>query len=443
MPQRCWRNAAWPPRFGTDLTEDSQTTPAERKRAFSLLFLCLVVVGIGNSLLFAILPPIARQLGIAEVYVGLVYTLAATLVIVTSPIWGKVSDRIGRKPVVVLGLATYCVSMTGMAVFVSLGLAGTISAGATIVLLMLSRSLFGGIGSATGPAAQAYVADRTSTQARTEALAGMTAAIGLGAAIGPGVAAWLGAKLGLVAPLAIVAGLAATAATASWFLIPERTPPQQTGARPGVLRTFAYALDGRVSPFLIFGVAIWIVQAVTLQTLNFFVMDTLEVEGVDATQLAGTVLMSGALAMLISQLVIIPRLHASPRTLMIAGACLAFGANLLLAISHTYGEIVFAFVVSGLGIGLSRPGMAGGASVAVSPSEQGAVAGLVNSCAGVGFLSAPVIGLLVYQTFGPSVPYWINVAILAAAGVYAALSPRIKAVSNAASMPPEETHDPL
>ena len=56
----------------------TQTTPAQRKRAFTLLFCCLMVTGIGNSMLFAILPPIARRLDIAEVFVGLVYTLAAT-----------------------------------------------------------------------------------------------------------------------------------------------------------------------------------------------------------------------------------------------------------------------------------------------------------------------------------------------------------------------------
>ena len=401
-----------------------------------------MVTGIGNSMLFAILPPIARRLDIAEVFVGLVYTLAATLFILTSPLWGRLSDRAGRRPVIVMGLTAYMVSMGLIAVVVSLGLSGIISAGATIVLLILSRSLSGGLGSASGPAAQAYVADRTTTQTRVEALAALTAAIGMGAAVGPGVAAWMGGRLGLISPLIAISVIAGGMAVAVWFMLPERTPPQQTGARSSAFSSFGYALDPRVSPFLIFGVGVWIVQAVTLQTINFYVMDTLEVDGVQATQLAGAVLMGGALAMLISQLVLIPRIKASPRTLMLLGAGIAFFANIFLALAGSFGEIFFAFVVSGLGIGLSRPGMAGGASIAVSPSEQGAVAGLVNSTAGVGFLSAPFIGLLVYQTFGPSVPFWINAGVIAGVGVYAWFSPRIKSVSAAATPEIEDAHDP-
>lgn len=401
-----------------------------------------MVTGIGNSMLFAILPPIARRLDIAEVFVGLVYTLAATLFILTSPLWGRLSDRAGRRPVIVMGLTAYMVSMGLIAVVVSLGLSGIISAGATIVLLILSRSLSGGLGSASGPAAQAYVADRTTTQTRVEALAALTAAIGMGAAVGPGVAAWMGGRLGLISPLIAISVIAGGMAVAVWFMLPERTPPQQTGARSSAFSSFGYALDPRVSPFLIFGVGVWIVQAVTLQTINFYVMDTLEVDGVQATQLAGAVLMGGALAMLISQLVLIPRIKASPRTLMLLGAGIALFANIFLALAGSFGEIFFAFVVSGLGIGLSRPGMAGGASIAVSPSEQGAVAGMVNSTAGVGFLSAPFIGLLVYQTLGPSVPFWINVGVIAGVGVYAWFSPRIKSVSAAAIPEIEDAHDP-
>jgi len=438
-----WRRLArrFAPPSG-DADAERRTTPEERRRAFALLFGCLMVTGIGNSMLFAILPPVARSLGIAEVFVGMVYTLAATLFILTSPIWGRISDRFGRRPIIIMGLTAYMVSMAGIALVVALGLSGVISAAATIVLLMLSRSLFGGLGSASGPAAQAYVADRTTRQQRTEALAALTAAFGLGAAIGPGVAAWLGGRLGLVAPLIAVSALAGLMAVTVRFVLPERTPPQQTGARPGAFSSFSYVLDPRVSPFLLYGVGIWIVQAVSLQTINFFVMDALGIDGVEATQLGGSVLMGGALAMLIAQLVLIPRLHATPRTLMLLGAGVAFVANVLLALATSYGEIFFAFVLSGIGIGLSRPGMAGGASVAVTPSEQGAVAGLVNSTAGVGFLAAPITGLLVYQAFGPAVPYWINVGVLAAALAYAFVSPRIKSASALVLPGAEETHDP-
>lgn len=86
------------------------SSPQARRRAFRLLFVCLMATGIGNSMLFAILPPLARQLEVAEVYVGAIYTLSALLFLTMSPVWGALSDRVGRRPLIVFGLASFAVS---------------------------------------------------------------------------------------------------------------------------------------------------------------------------------------------------------------------------------------------------------------------------------------------------------------------------------------------
>lgn len=88
----------------------NQQTRADRRGAFRLLFICLMAVGVGNSMLFAILPPLARDIGIDEIYVGAIYTLSALMYLTMSPVWGGLSDQYGRRPLVIFGLATYAAS---------------------------------------------------------------------------------------------------------------------------------------------------------------------------------------------------------------------------------------------------------------------------------------------------------------------------------------------
>jgi MFS family permease len=76
------------------------SSATERRQAFRLLFLCLMATGIGNNMLFAILPPLARGLAVPEYWVGAIYTVSAVLFMTMTPIWGALSDRRGRRQAV-------------------------------------------------------------------------------------------------------------------------------------------------------------------------------------------------------------------------------------------------------------------------------------------------------------------------------------------------------
>jgi len=207
----------------------SSTTPEQRRRAFAVLFACLMTTGVGNSMTFAVLPPLARQIAMPDLWVGYIYTVSATLFLIMSQVWGVVSDRTGRRPVILMGLCAFSVTMVVLAIGVHLGLSGALSAVWVFVILAAARAVFGAFGSASGPAATAYVADRTTPGERTEALAALTAAFGFGAAIGPGFAAWMTPRFGLSSPLMATALLAAIAAVAVRLYLPERTPPREIG----------------------------------------------------------------------------------------------------------------------------------------------------------------------------------------------------------------------
>lgn len=399
--------------------------PIGLSRQFGLLFLCLLVIGAGNSMLLAVAPPLVRELGLTDSTVGWIFSLSALLWVFASPYWGRLSDRTGRKPVAALGLAAYAVSMSLFALMVVLGLNGVLAGLWLFLALMFSRAIFGAFGSATPPAAQAYIADRTSLSERTQKLASLQASFALGQAFGPALCAALAAWLGLVFPIGLVAVLAAVAAYVIWRFLREDTPPKTERQAHEWRETFTLLGDARVSGFLIYGFLLSIVAGVTVQVFGLFTMDRLGVSGEQGAEYAAAGFMTHALALLATQTALLPRLTLSPRGLMVWGAgLLIFGVGIQIA-APSLGALMVAQAVQGLGFGLARPGFTGGASIAVRPDEQGAAAGLVTAANGAGFVLSPLLGGVVYERVSITAPLYILIVLLGAMTAFALLSKRL------------------
>ncbi|HWU81819.1 MAG TPA: MFS transporter, partial [Caulobacter sp.] len=132
----------------------SGETPEARanRGAFAILFGVSVATAMGNTGMLSVLPAIGRQIGIPDALVAGIFSLSAVLWAVTSPFWARQSDLRGRKPLILLGLAGFCVSMTLCAIVVSAGLRHLAPPMVIFGLFLLSRALFGGFGSAANPA---------------------------------------------------------------------------------------------------------------------------------------------------------------------------------------------------------------------------------------------------------------------------------------------------
>ncbi len=415
----------------------SPTGPAERRQAFRLLFLCLMATGIGNNMLFAILPPLARGLAVPEYWVGAIYTVSAVLFMTMTPIWGALSDRRGRKPFIVFGLSAFACSTLIFAAAAWAGEEGWVPPLAAIFAMALARTLFGGLGSATNPSAQAYVADRTSPSERTEALAGLTAAFGLGAVIGPTLAATLVELVGVPVFMVIVSATVFAGAAAVWFKLPEQSPPKQQNRPINPFKQFAFGADPRIFAFVVYGCLTWIVQSLSLSTLAFFIMDSLGLDESEGLQMSAIALAAGAGALIVAQLIVIPALKASPRILMSLGAFLTVGGFALMIAAPNYAGIVTAYLLISFAFGLSRSGFTGGASIAVEPEEQGRAAGLTTATAGLGFILGPVGGLFMYNQLGHVVPYYVAAVLSLVALALAWLHPQIRRVQNFVEIKPE------
>jgi len=417
-----------------------QRAPIGRNRQFNLLFMCLLIIGAGNSMLLAVAPPLVRELGLADSSVGWIFSLSALLWVFCSPYWGRQSDRLGRKPIVALGLAAYAVSMGAFGVIVMLGQGAVITGFSLFMALILARGIFGAFGSASSPAAQAYIADRTSIYERTEQLAGLTAAFALGQAFGPAICAALAAWLGLVFPIWLIAALAALAAFSILRFLPENTPPKRERPRGQWRESLALIGDKRLSAYLIYGFALSMVAGVTVQVFGLFTMDRLGVAGERGAELTAAGFMVNALALLATQMAILPRLKMGPRALMAWGAgLLGLGVAMQIA-APSLGMLLVSQAAQGLGAGLARPGFTGGASVAVRADEQGAAAGLVVATNGAGFVFSPLIGGVAYERLGMNAPLFITVALLAGMLAFTLMSRRLRnpVLDGGASDDPEE-----
>ncbi len=371
-----------------------------------LLFTALISVGMGQSLMFALLPPVARSMGLSEIQVGAIFAVSAVLWVVFSPYWGQRSDVWGRRPVILMGLLGYAVSMAAFGLVVQANLAGWLSLLPAYAAMILARSVFGFFGSATVPAAQAYVADRTSVEERASQIALQGAGFGLGVTIGPGAVSLL-LVFGLLTPFYVVAALGVLSALWVGLRLPEQRSPE---AGRGPLPRRMSPRDPRVLPLLLIGIALGICQSTTMQTVGFYAIDVLGMPVAESARWVGFALMGTAAAGLFVQLVVIRLLKPSPWTLMGAGGAVGLAGFTLMIVGNSYPALFLAMVLLGLSFGLVRPGTVAGASLAVEWNEQGAVAGLMNTTGAIGVMLAPFVGMSLYQ-FMPRAPYLLNLVL--------------------------------
>lgn len=382
-----------------------------RKSAFMLLFLVMVLVGLANSSLFVILPLLVEHLGLGEIYVGMIYVGSALMYMLCSPLWGWRADHKGRKPVLLFGIFGNTLSQFSMALAAGWVMADKVGGLLAIFLLASARFLYGSLGSAMQPAAQGYVADRSERHERTLMMSLLAAGMGFGASFGPPLAAFLVTNVSATFVLWLMAGLSIVLFIAISFAMPEHQCPEWHG----VTGRQMLGLIGheRLRSLLLIGAMSWMAQGVFLQTAAFFVSDRLHLSAQAATPKVGTILGLGALCVLGVQFLLIPFWKPAPRTLLITGLGFAVTGAAIMVFAPALTWIMAAVVISSTGFGMIRPGLSGAASLRMSSKEQGGAAGLITATAGAGFVLAPTFGLSIYHVAGPAATYvFLSVVLL-------------------------------
>jgi MFS family permease len=413
---------------------DDDTTPAQAVGApppFGLLFLVMLTIAAGNTALQSVLPAIGRSLQVPDSAVAAAFSVSALVWVIAAPRWARRSDRQGRRRMVLLGLFGFCSSVFFCGVFLAAGILGWLAPLPAFGCFLMARMLYGTFGSAAPPAAQAIVAAGTSREERTRALPLLASAFGLGTILGPALAPFFVLPVvGLAGPAFVFSAFGLGVLLVTARLLPDDGPGNARGAassypsiggeptgasvraatadenRPPMPLT-----DPRIWPWMLLGLGVGHAQAMTGQTIGFLIIDRLHLSAGQAAADTGIVLMTGAGAALLAQWGLIPNLKLAPRQLAICGSVLAAIGCALTGFSGSLHMLAVSYGLASLGFGFLRPAFTAGASLAVGPREQGAVAGRTTAVNGACFVLGPSIGVGLYQLWGP-LPYIVAGAAL-------------------------------
>ena len=217
-----------------------------RKNVYILAFTLLVVM-LGFGMVIPIIPFYMEILGAGGTELGLLVASYAVMRLVFGPIWGSLSDRIGRKPVLMIGMLGYAVTMFWF------GLA------TQLWMLFVARSLAGVLSSATSPTTMAYISDNTTEKERGRGMGILGAAVGLGTIIGPGLGGLLVGdstdRADLALPFLIAGGLSLVSLLLIALLLPESRPSNvqaqlQGKEQPPIIASLRQALSSPIGVML-------------------------------------------------------------------------------------------------------------------------------------------------------------------------------------------------
>lgn len=379
----------------------------------ALLFIALFNSILGLSILFPILAPLGRELGLTELQVGTLSASYALMQFITSARWGRRSETVGRRPVLLTGILGFSVTFGLFGGVAHLGLAGLLPTPWVFVLLVLTRLLGGAFSSATFPSAQAYVADITGRADRTAGMAVMGAAFGLGVILGPGIGAALG-SISLLLPVYFSAGVGLLNALFVYLRLPEpeRKMPLGDHTMPAMRR-----MAGKVWVLLAIALAANLASVAMEQTVAFYFQDRLGLTAKGTARTVGLALVIYGLVAVFMQGFVVRRFRIPAFVLIRTGLPFAFLGLLAFVFADSFAWLTAALAIQGLGQGLVMPGVTAGLSLAVGDDEQGAVAGLGSSAQAFGRMLGPLIGTGLYQ-IRPVLPYLFGTTVLALAIVF-------------------------
>ncbi len=385
------------------------------------LYLTIVAIGMGQTVVFAVLPMLGRALELDQIVVHLplldidwqpremaitsLSALTALTYFFVSPIWGRRSDAIGRKPVIIIGLVGYGIGVLAFNSVAWLGLGGVLGGTMLYVWLVATRILHASLMSAAQPAASAYMVDVTTVATRTRGIGRLAAANQIGAMIGP-VLAWF-VFISLLAPMYLQAGLCLLVAVIVARVLKHR-PPLPRPAHSARLRFF----DARIRLFLLVGLALFTMMGMVQQTLGFYFQDVLQVPAARAAQLFSLAMVLSSLAMLIAQFGVVQRISERPIRLLFWGLPFCLSGYIVLSVAENLFGLMAGMALFGFGMGMAGPGFNSSATLAVQPHEQGGLAGLLGAAASMGFVLGPLVGGFLYR-FDPAQPYQLASAGLA------------------------------
>lgn len=379
----------------------------------SVLFATVMVDMIGFGIVLPLLPFYAESMGATPFEVTLVIASFSAMQLTAAPIWGRVSDSRGRRPLIIAGLFASAAS------YLIFGLADTLG------LLLLSRMTAGAAGG-TISVAQAYIADSTEAEERAHGLGLIGAAAGLGVMLGPAIGGYF-SQWGLGMPGYVAAGLSALNGIAAVFLLPEsRRKPVPSRDRKGEAATFGGWVSAltRYPLSLLLGVYFLSISSFTAMT-SVLALYLERVFAMDAADMGLVFTIAGATTVVIRGGVVgrLVKRFGEPRVAQ-AGVVILGSSLLMIPLIPTQTMIWLTVPVWSAATGTLFPSLASLVSRATDEHSQGSILGGSQVVGGLGRVLGPVWAGLLFQHIGIASPFTTGGVLVALALVLALRIPR-------------------
>ncbi|MDA9154192.1 MFS transporter [Gammaproteobacteria bacterium] len=361
----------------------------------------LFSVGLGQSFAFVLVPPLARDLGLSVIETSTIFAISAIAWAATSASWGRASDRYGRRNIAIIGLIGYSVSIIALITPLFLVEKNVLDFAYLLPLLVLGRLINGLIGSATRPAAFAYIADISDRSKRTKKFARLESSFLVGTIMGPMIGGFL-FLYSKTLPFYVFAFCGGIAAIGILLTFPKNIK-QKTSKNVRSRLTYK---DSSVWPFLVIAGLFSLCQASLLQSIGFFITDVFSSEK-DLPLVISLTFGLLSISTVVSQYIFTDLKPISNNKLLIYGTFLVTISYIQAALSTSIALFYLAMMVNGMGAGMVRPANASALSLAQTPDDQGTAAGYLGSVMPIGHALTPLVAMPIYQ-YAPHYLYFFS-----------------------------------
>jgi MFS family permease len=376
------------------------------RKSLAVLMATAFVDMLGFAMIFPLLPFYTTRLGGQAWIVGPLIASFSIAQVASSPLWGRVSDRYGRRPTLLIGLSAAAVA------YVIFGFA------TSIWLLFASRFVQGAGGGTTG-VIQAYVSDATEPSQRARGLGWLSASTNAGVTLGPAIGS-LATHLGPKAPGLFAAGLCLLNVVFAWLFLPESMPSHTRGPRRGIraavlevirhptapqprlIWIYAVGMGAFGSLSAVLALYLQYRFGVTVQTIGYFFLYT------------------GLMSVVLRALILGPLVDRFGETrVMRSGAVLLVVGMLLYPVPHTIPVMALVLTLIPTGTALLFPAVTALVSHESDPKELGQTMGVQQAFGGIARVAGPLWATPVFQVLGPSVPFLFMAGIMSVTSLLA------------------------
>lgn len=346
------------------------------RKALPILFLVMFLVMVGFGIIIPVIPFYAEEIGATPTQLGLLMAVYSLMQLLFAPMWGRISDRIGRKPVIMIGILGLSISFFLMAISTELW------------MLFAARIIGGLLSSANMPTVMAYVADITSEEDRGKGMGIIGASVGLGFIFGPAIGGVF-SQSSLNTPFYLAGATSLLTFLLVTFVLKESLTVEQRNSHAKEKTSLLKAFNGPVSVLFVLQLFVSLSLSGLEATFAYFAAEKADLGAVELGYifmimgLAGAIVQGGLVGRMTKKL-------GEGTVIQLGIVISAIGFALILLIEG-FGTAALFLTVFGVGNGLIRPSVSS-LLTKKSTAGHGSTTGLLSSFDSLGRIIGPPLG---------------------------------------------------